>query len=280
MTSTSEPLAPSRAGPWILAVVSAAAVIALALHGRIPQPHGYNAFADQRPLLGIPNFCDVVSNLAFLAVGVLGVAFVARRTPAGGLVPLRPCYLSFFLAVILVACGSAYYHLAPSDRTLVWDRLPMALAFMSFFAVIVGESISPRLGVRLFIPLLLAGAGSVWYWRLSELAGHGDLRPYILVQYLPIALIPLILLQFPSRLSEPRFIWITLASYAVAKLLEHFDQPVFERTHLVSGHTLKHVVAALGMFAFLIALHRRRRLQGSPDDTASFWRLLLPNRAA
>ncbi|MBI2224282.1 MAG: ceramidase domain-containing protein [Betaproteobacteria bacterium] len=244
----------------ILLAVAAASAVAVAFLEPIAQPSGYHVFADRRRIWGVPNFWDVVSSLPFLAVGLAGTIQLLGPWPRGALLSLRPAYLFFFISMIFAAFGSAYYHLAPTHDTLVWDRLPMAVAFMAFFAVIVGEHISARLGRLLLWPLLAFGLVSVAYWHVTEEAGRGDLRLYIIVQYLPMALIPLILLLFPSAFSHVRWIWALLGAYGVAKLLELADEPVFSALHVVSGHTLKHLVAALGVYLFLHALRRRHPL--------------------
>ena len=42
------------------------------------QNQDYHQFADQREVLGIPNFWNVVSNLPFIAVGAVGLAQFGR----------------------------------------------------------------------------------------------------------------------------------------------------------------------------------------------------------
>ena len=250
----------------VILAIGIVAALAVALHAPIPQPSAYHVFADQRRILGIPNFWNVVSNLPLLLVGLAGVRALAGRSPQGTLTSLRGAYFCFFLGGILVAFGSAYYHLAPSNDTLTWDRLPMTIVFMAFFSIIIGEHLSPSLGRRLLVPLLLLGLASVVYWYLSERAQHGDLRLYILVQYLPAALLPAVLLLFPSRLSHVGLVWAVLGMYALAKLFEVTDRLVFSFGHIVSGHTLKHVVAALGMYIFLLALKQRRSVVITPAN--------------
>ena len=249
-----------RARLSILLAVAAASAVAVAFLDPIAQPSGYLVFADGRRIWGVPNFWNVVSSLPFLAVGLAGTMGLLRQWPRGALLSLRPAYLSFFVSIALVAFGSTYYHLAPTHNTLVWDRLPMAIAFMAFFAVIAGEHISPRLGRLLLWPLVAFGLVSVGYWHFTEAAGRGDLRLYIIVQYLPMVLIPLILLLFPPGFSHVRWTWALLGAYGAAKLLELADEPVFSALQVVSGHTLKHLAAALGVYLFLHALRRRHPL--------------------
>lgn len=232
-------------------------VVAVILRGPIPQAPGYHAFADQRHLFGIPNFWNVASNLAFLVVGLAGLLVLRRRPTSGVLSPLLPSYLAFFLGTVLVAIGSAYYHLAPSDKSLIWDRLPMTVTFMAFLAILIGEQIDPEIGARFLIPLLAVGVLSVMYWWFTERQGSGDLRPYVIVQFLPIVLTPLLLLLFQSPLTRVSLLWGVLAAYAVAKLLEVLDGPVFNVTEAVSGHSLKHVVAAFGAYLLILAATKR-----------------------
>jgi hypothetical protein len=242
----------------LIIAVGIAATVAVALQAPIPQPSAYHALADQRRLLGVPNFWNVASNLPFLLIGLAGIRELASRCPRGALPTLRPAYICFFLGVTLVGLGSAYYHLAPSNDTLTWDRLPMSLVSMAFFSIIVGEHVSPQLGRRLLGPLLLLGLASVAYWHFTEQVHRGDLRPYVLVQFLPLALAPLILLLFPSQFSRTWFLWALLGVYGLAKLSEEADQLLFSFGQIVSGHTLKHFAAAFALYLFLLALKFRR----------------------
>lgn len=141
----------------LFALICLSALVGLALLGPLPQDPLYHQFADQRPLLGIANFLDVISNLPFVIIGLLGLGYLApgclrRGRPAGGLPPLLLHYRIFFVGVLLTGLGSGYYHLAPDNHTLVWDRLPMTIAFMAFFAALVGESLSLRAGRLLLWP--------------------------------------------------------------------------------------------------------------------------------
>src|SRR5436190_1533809 len=116
----------------------------------IQQDQLYHAFADQRTLLGIPHFWNVVSNLPFAVVGVMGLLKfrdVASRT--------------LFFGVLLVTFGSAYYHLAPDDARLVWDRLPMTVAFMALLAIAL------RLRTWGLMALVAFGIASVGWWKFT-----------------------------------------------------------------------------------------------------------------
>ena len=119
---------------------------------RVAQPISYHDFADQRRLLGVPNFMDVASNLAFLVAGLYGLRILGRSRFAD--TRERLPYAILFAAVIVTCFGSAYYHLAPNNATLFWDRLPMTLAFMSFLSAVITERVSVRAGLALLGPLL------------------------------------------------------------------------------------------------------------------------------
>ena len=235
------------------------AITAISFMHPIPQDPAYHNFVDQRMLHGVPNFWNVVSNVPFLIAGLLGILLLAGQQPvAGGLPELRPVYLVFFTGVFLTGFGSGYYHLDPSNETLVWDRLPMTLAFMAFFSMVVGEYLSPGLGRKLLWPLLAVGVLSIVYWHITESEGRGDLRPYALVQFLPMVLIPMILLMFRPRLNGSMFLWAMIAAYGVSKIAEYFDAQIYAAIGVMSGHSIKHIAAAVGTLFIYIALRRRR----------------------
>ncbi len=180
---------------------------------------------------------------------------------------LFPAYHILFAGVLLTAFGSAWFHLAPDNDTLFWDRLPMTIAFMSLVAIIVGEHISERLGRSLLWPLLAVGAISVIYWDYSEAQNAGDLRLYGLVQFLPMLLIPAILLVYESVFDRTRFIWILFVLYALAKAFELLDAPLYSLGELVSGHSIKHLCAALGPIVLLYG-GMKRRLRQTANSSA------------
>ncbi len=242
---------------WLLMGVTVFAVIVVFAQEPIAQDPAYHAFADRRTLFGVPNLLDVASNLPFLFFGIAGVAAIVNGPARGTLPELRAAYVIFFAGTALVGLGSGYYHLDPGNATLVWDRLPMTIAFMAFFAILLGEHFGAVLGRRALLPLLVIGPASVLYWWYSEAQGAGDLRAYGLVQFLPGLLIPLIMVLVPSRLTGTALIWGVLGTYVLAKLLEFLDAPIYAALG-VSGHSLKHLAAAAGVLLFLVAVRTRR----------------------
>lgn len=242
----------------IMLAIIVVAIIAVFSIDPIAQQPNYHNFADRRRIINIANFYNVLSSIPFVIIGIMGIRLVTLRKATGGLAELRAMYLTFFVGVFLTGFGSAYYHYQPGNQTLLWDRLAMTIAFMALFSAIVGEYISTQLARKLFVPLLMLGIASVVYWYVAELGGHGDLRAYVLVQFLPVLLIPLILWLFDSKLNNDKYIWGVIGAYAVSKLMELFDARLYSIFGLLSGHSLKHLVAAFGALIFYWALRERR----------------------
>jgi hypothetical protein len=241
----------------LIAGIAAIAVAAALLAGPVAQDPAYHEFADQRAITGIPNFWNVASNLPFVIVGALGMIVIARGRAPGGLAGLGFVYFAFFAGVFLTGFGSSYYHWNPTNETLVWDRLAMAVSFAAFFSIIVGEHISTRAARIMVWPLVAAAMGSVLYWAATEARGAGDLRAYALVQFLPFILIPFMLLTYRSALTGRAYLWAAAAAYLASKAPEHFDAEIHGLLGM-SGHSIKHLVAATGTFIFYVALLRRR----------------------
>jgi len=229
---------------WVFIGFMAAGALLWLLYEPLPQSLAYHHFADQRSLFGIPHAMNVLSNLVFCLTGVWGVTSIAKRTAK--LSGIYLIYLIFFVGVFFTGLGSAYYHWSPDNATLVWDRLPMTVAFMAFTSLVVSERCSEALGYKLLPYLLALGALSVLYWVWQD-----DLQLYLLVQFGPILTLPLLILKFSGP--GTCWLWLIILFYLAAKLLELSDHQVLQLTEgLVSGHTLKHLVAA-GAALILVA---------------------------
>jgi len=228
----------------LLVTVTAAVATVFWFVPRFPQPPSYHQFADHRSFLSIPNFGDVVSNVPFAAIGLFGVIFLLSRASA-----LR----------FLTAFGSAFYHLAPDNARLVWDRLPIMVAFTATAAAMITERVEIRTGLLLLPVLLAVGIASVLQWNASELRGVGDLRFYAAVQ-VSCTLMLLLVLIFPARYTRGSDIAVVVGLYALAKILETADKAIFQAdAGLVSGHTLKHLAAA-GAGYWLLRMLRKRQV--------------------
>lgn len=224
-------------------------VLTLAVHP-IPQDASYHALADTRTFLGIPNFANVVSNVAFLLVGLLGLRLCSRDRTGGAALSWR----MFFLGAAAISVGSAYYHWAPGDSTLAWDRLPMTIVFMALFAALMSEHLRLELEHVLLPVALLVGIASVAWWRYT-----GDLRFYAWVQFAPLATIVFLLIAYRGRYTRREYLAYGLVAYALAKGAEVGDGAIYELTaHALSGHTLKHLLAAVSLLTVYLMLSRRR----------------------
>lgn len=236
----------------VLLALMVATLASLFLLPSIPQDQEYHRFADVRSFLGVPNGWNVLSNLPFIAVGAVGL--VRFRAPA--------TTVMLFLGVFLTGFGSAYYHLAPTDQTLFWDRLPMTIGFMAILAGSIEERVNGSAGAILLWPLLAMGVFSLLLWRWTD-----DLRLYAWVQFFPILVLPLMFLLFPPKYTGTWW-WIVAAMlYALAKAFEHFDSVIFSAGNVISGHTLKHIAAAVACLAILH--HFRTRVPLSRKEEAA-----------
>jgi hypothetical protein len=224
----------------------------------IAQPLSYHAFADRRSWLGVDNFLDVVSNAAFLAAGLAGLVLIVRGRAVFEHPSERWPYAVFFLGLILTALGSAYYHLAPDNARLVWDRLPITITLMGLLAGQAVERIGIRAGLSLLGPAIVVGLASVLYWDYTEHAGRGNLVPYAIVQGYSMLAVMLLALLYPSRYTRGSDIKYVFGLYVLAKLFESFDEAIYRMGHVVSGHTLKHLAAAMAGVVVCMMLARRK----------------------
>lgn len=244
-----------RRRAYALALLGVVLLVLACVLPPVAQPQDYHDFADKRAWLGIPNFGNVASNIAFLLAGLAGLAVM--RTPAVRAMGLasRYGYDLMFLGLLLTAFGSSYYHWAPSDARLVWDRLPMTVVFMPLLAATFAE----RLHWRSLLPLLvltLLGIGSVVYWKFS-----GNFLPYLMAQAGSILLILLALAWLPTPWTGRRLMIPALACYAFAFVCERLDAQIFQLTGgVISGHSIKHLGAAAA-FYFIWRMLKQQRLK-------------------
>lgn len=239
----------ARGAAFLLGGVALVSIAGLAALPPIIQDQHYHAFADTRTLLGIANFWNVVSNLPFVVVGAVGLARYWRESTTAAL----------FFGIFLTGFGSSYYHLAPGDDTLFWDRLPMTIGFMALLAGALGERFGKGVGDIALWPLLALGVASLLWWRWT-----GDLRPYVWVQFYPCLVLPILYWWFPVTTGAPILI-LAAALYALSKALEYFDQAIYAVGGIVSGHTLKHLAAAAACYALLQYFRQRRPLATAGD---------------
>ncbi|XP_038683321.1 uncharacterized protein LOC119983701 [Tripterygium wilfordii] len=252
---------------WAVAILCF--VVLMIVTPAIPQSQEYHDFADQREFFGIPNTLNVVSNFPFLVIGLIGLVLCYHgnyfKLSLQGELWGWTC---FFIGVAAVAFGSGYYHLKPNDDRLVWDRLPMTIAFTSIIAIFIIERVDERKGTVSIIPLLLAGVISIVYWRFFD-----DLRPYALVQFVPCIAIPLMAILLPPMYTHSAY-WLWAAGfYLLAKVEEAADKMIYGWTHhIVSGHTLKHLCAAM-VPVFLTLMLAKRTVETERKSLLKTWKI-------
>lgn len=232
---------------FLLLVISAAVAVCTFQFVRpIPQVERYHLFADKRTMLGVPNFMNVISNIFFVLAALFGLyAMLNGRDGWNNLTNLS--HLTFFTGVFLTGIGSSWYHLKPDNETLVWDRLPMTIAFAGLFCSVVSEAISSATGAIL-LPLLIAlGVFSVLCWIRGERRGRGDLRLYGIIQFLPLLLIPLIMFMYGGERDYIMRLAGLMLFYCTAKIFELLDGFIYSHGKVISGHTMKHISAAAGV---------------------------------
>jgi Ceramidase len=236
----------------VLLGLAAVSLAGLTLLPPIAQDQSYHQFADQRTLFGTPNFWNVVSNFPFIVIGGVGLRQFHRA----------PATTALFLGIFLTGFGSSFYHVDPNDRTLFWDRMPMAIAFMAILAIMIEERVDANAGRVLLWPLLALGLFSLMLWRWT-----GDLRLYVWVQFFPALALPAIFILFPAKYTGTSYWLAAAALYAVAKLFEFYDRAIYSAGYVISGHTLKHLAAAAACFAVLRYFQKRRAI--APAATAA-----------
>lgn len=206
----------------------------------IAQHQSYHQFSLPQERMGIPNFWNVVSNLGFILVGIWGLRVSVRTKPLDALL------ITLFFGILCTGFGSAYYHWKPNNYTLVPDRLPMTIVFSSFFCWMLSFYLGMRRARVTWYFLLPLSIASVFYWRYTENLGQGDLRPYLLVQFLPMVLLLFMLIFGKALVKIPlKPILYILFSYILAKIAESYDHQIYTLTGLISGHPLKHLLGSV-----------------------------------
>ena len=241
------------------------------LHGPIAQIPNYHNFSDQSQIAGIPHFSDVLSNLGFALVALWGWL---RLAPTKEKTEIRngwAGYRLFLIGLFFTAVGSSYYHLDPDNARLVWDRLPIALACAGLLAGVWGD-VHSKNSATLTVWLALAAVLSVAWWNFTEQSGVGDLRPYLILQGLPIVLIPLWHWVYGMPRADRWAVGSALLLYVIAKFSELNDHEIAAAFGTLTGHTLKHLLAmgaALLIVARLICRTQelRRKIATYPATT-------------
>ena len=243
--------------PKILVVISILAfVIVFMFIKPIAQDVEYHHFADQQSIFGIDNFWNVISNAGFIISGVYGFIILRKYKISSVII------CSLFAGIILTGIGSAYYHYHPDNNTLVWDRLPMTIVFTSFFAQLYSWYFDYITARRIWGISLVVGIFSVFYWQYTETLHRGDLRLYALIQYVPMILMAIIMSRDAKHntfLFKP--LLAVMLFYIVAKIMEYYDVQIYNSIHINSGHSLKHIAAAIATYYMVVIVKKRMEKQ-------------------
>lgn len=236
-----------------LLTAAALASVALVFAKRLPQPRDYHRFADTRTYLDIPNFFNVASNFGFAVVGagVLAWIFMRRATLSKTFIERGELWVcvALYASTFLVTFGSAYYHLAPDNERLFWDRVPMALVASAFVGSVFADRFGARAGTWALAALLPVLLGALIYWQSTFAPGPDNVWPYFVTLYGSLGFALIAMALFPSRYTHARAAWVTLAIYAVAMAFDDWlDTPLYLASGVLSGHSLKHMLVAVALF--------------------------------
>lgn len=249
---------------WLMlgAAVTLYGLLRLAF-GPLPQDLAYHQLADTRTLFDVvPRAGNAISNLAILMAGLFGLALRPRMTIA----PEERTAVNVLIAVaILTAFGSLYYHWAPTNATLVWDRLPIAIVLMSLLALVMADRVHPLFAREALWPFTALGTASVILWGVSEAMGYGDILLYLIVRIGAGVAIVFLLILRQQRHTGTIWLVAALVCEIVMAIFERFDHEVFRLTGgLVSGHNVKHVMAGIALALVFWWLRVRKTLTRSP----------------
>jgi hypothetical protein len=238
-------------------IITIGIIVIMAAYGPIAQPPHYNEFADGSAAFGIHHAADVLSNAGFALVAIWGWLTLWPRRRSDRLRAGWPGYRLFLIGLLLTAFGSGFYHLAPDNARLIWDRLPIALVCAGLLVGVRGDTQAKLKTEIEAIVLGLFAVASVAWWVYTDKSGAGDLRPYLLLQVLPLVLIPLWQAIYRAPRTDRIAFAAAMGLYVLAKIAEVLDHEIANSFGFVSGHTLKHLIATLATAAVVWGLTRR-----------------------
>jgi predicted membrane channel-forming protein YqfA (hemolysin III family) len=234
----------------VLFSIAVGLIIVLMFIDPIEQDQRYHNFADQRSFFNIPNFFDVMTNILFFFIGLVGLYYSLINKQRFA----RWSLFVFFFGIFSLCITSGYYHWIPNDNTLFWDRLSLTFVFSSMVVALVLEYLELRFELFILIPAILIGVISIFYWHI-----FGDLRIYLYVQLAPMISIILFIVLYPEKTKYKRYLIITFTFYLLAKIVEIYDREIFVMNHeMFSGHSLKHIFAALGAATILQMIRKSK----------------------
>jgi len=228
-------------------------------YGKVEQPQSYYQFADSREFIGIPNGLDVMSNLALLYPAILGLALLQERGKNDYQYrdDIEPIILySFFSGMVLTFLGSVWFHLDPTDSTLMWDRLGMTIVLACYATLLISDFVSIEMAKKVHYPLIALGLLTIIYWLVA-----GDLRPYFIFKHQPIILIPILLVYGTKYYDRTKDYFWSFIFVILASTVESYDIEIFETIIFISGHTLKHIFAGTALWFVFKMIQQRQQIR-------------------
>lgn len=233
------------------------AIISLILWPKLPTQDrpDYFDFVDTASLLGfIPNWQNVLSNIPFLFIGIVGIQWI-RRNENSLKKNFNLAGIYFSVALLLTAFGSSYFHWEPNPQTLFWDRLPMALGFGALCSLITIDRLFPNLPTSIVNIICLLSLLTVINWGY----GNHDLRLYLILQFVGGFYVLLVTVCTKSNILKNQTVFVSLGFYILAKILEVYDKQIFHMIIVSSGHALKHLSAAISAYLILNPWNKKSR---------------------
>jgi hypothetical protein len=227
----------------LLAALTLATLVGLLAWGPVPLDANVHHYADQRRWLGLPNAGNVLANLPLLLVGLWGW----RVTLASGWPePLRRAWAGFHACVVGGSAIAAIYHVAPTPAGYVLAQMAMSGAFVLLTLGMLAERVHDRFGANPgATAAALVGIATLAALASGVATGSGaDLRPFLLLQLIPVLLIPAGALSLPGTHTRPADWLLMLVAYAAAQGFDLADAAIHAATGWIGGHALMHLALA------------------------------------
>ena len=260
-----------RGALTMLVAMTLATGVGLLAWGPMPIGTSAHAYADARTWLGIPNASNVLVNLPLFWLAVWG--WCATRA-SGWPSWLRTPWQWFHLFAMATALTSGLYHAAPNDTLFVISHIGQASAFTLLTLGVLAERVDARFGsvaccVMSVVAIALTGGAMAYAVRID---GPIDMRPLMLLEILPVLLIPTGALGLRGSHTEASTWFVVLALYASSKLFDVGDPAIFGLSGgRIGGHALMHLSLSVvvGWMAYCAAVAGPGRPSGAAVSGSS-----------
>ena len=248
----------------MLVSMTLALAMGLQVWGPIQLQAELHRYADQRSWHGLPQALNALSNFPLLLASAWGWrSTAASRWPAH----LRAAWRGFHGFMLLSSVLGLAYHLRPNDGLFVATHLAVVGAFGLLTCALLAERLGSAFAsrtVRLLVPGVATALG-VGLLIGERFSGSIDMRPVMLLEVVPMLLLPSGLLQLPGAQTRALDWFVLLAGYGMSEVFALFDAPIFRATGWISGHTLMHLSLAFaaGWMAYRAAAAAGAGVEGA-----------------